>query len=148
MKSIMQKAVALAVSGVLTMGMAASLPVSYLALAETESNVIFQAECEELEGATLWTSIYADEFPGYSGEGFAYLTNETISFEVEAPEDGMYEFTTRCVQILGEDGREQTIAINGSEYMMKMPYANTWTDFSFGIHRLKKGTNTIQLLPK
>lgn len=148
MKSIMKKATALAVSGVLTMGMAASLPVSYLASAEAESNVIFQAECENLEGATLWTSIYADEFPGYSGEGFAYLTSETISFEVEAPEDGMYEFTTRCVQILSEDGREQTIAINGSEYMMKMPYANTWTDFSFGIHRLKKGTNTIQLLPK
>lgn len=147
MKSIIQKMTALAISSVMTVGMASSLPISYLASAE-ESNVIFQAECEELEGATLWTSIYADEFPGYSGEGFAYLTNETISFEVEAPEDGMYEFTTRCVQILDQNGREQTIAINGSEYMMKMPYANTWTDFSFGIHRLKKGTNTIQLLAK
>ena len=147
MKSIIQKMAAFAISSVMTVGMASSLPISYLASAE-ESNVIFQAECEELEGATLWTSIYADEFPGYSGEGFAYLTNETISFEVEAPEDGMYEFTTRCVQILDQNGREQTIAINGSEYMMKMPYANTWTDFSFGIHRLKKGTNTIQLLAK
>lgn len=50
MKFIMKKATALAVSGVLTMGMAASLPVSYLASAEAESNVIFQAECENLEG--------------------------------------------------------------------------------------------------
>ena len=32
--------------------------------------------------------------------------------------------------------------------MMKLPYSDTWTDFSFGIHRLKKGTNKIQLLPK
>jgi len=68
MKSIIQKMTALAISSVMTVGMASSLPVSYLASAEAESNVIFQAECEELEGATLWTSIYADEFPGYSGD--------------------------------------------------------------------------------
>ena len=60
----------------------------------------------------------------------------------------MYEITTRSAQILDKNGREQTISINGSEFMMKMPYADSWTDFSFGIHRLKKGTNKIQLLPK
>ncbi len=42
----------------------------------------------------------------------------------------------------------RTISINGSEFMMKMPYADSWTDFSFGIHASKKGTNKIQLLPK
>ena len=142
-----KKGIALAVSGVLTIGMAASLPFSSFAESAGE-NVIFQAECEDLDGATTWTDIYGQQFPGYSGSGFCYLTGETLTFEVEAPEDGMYEFTTRSAQILDKNGREQTISINGSEFMMKMPYADSWTDFSFGIHRLKKGTNKIQLLPK
>ena len=142
-----RKGIALAVSGVLTVGMAASLPFGSLADAADE-DIIFQAEGEDLDGATTWTDIYGQQFPGYSGSGFCYLTGETLTFEVEAPEDGMYEFTTRSAQILDKDGREQTISINGSEFMMKMPYADSWTDFSFGIHRLKKGTNKIQLLPK
>ena len=142
-----RKGIALAVSGVLTVGMAASLPFGSLADAADE-DIIFQAEGEDLDGATTWTDIYGQQFPGYSGSGFCYLTGETLTFEVEAPEDGMYEFTTRSAQILDKDGREQTISINGSEFMMKMPYSDTWTDFSFGIHRLKKGTNKIQLLPK
>lgn len=147
MKSIIRKFTALAVSSVMAVGMASSLPISYLAQAE-EDDVILQVECEDLEGATLWTSIYEKQFPGYSGEGFVYLTNETITVDVEVPEEGMYEFSTRCVQVLDESGREQTLSVNGTEFMYKMPYLDTWTDFSFGIHRLKKGTNTIQLLPK
>ena len=142
-----RKGIALAISGVLTVGMAASLPFSSFAESAGE-NVIFQAECEDLDGATTWTDIYGQQFPGYSGSGFCYLTGETLTFEVEAPEEGMYEFTTRSAQILDKDGREQTISINGSEFMMKMPYADSWTDFSFGIHRLKKGTNKIQILPR
>ncbi len=147
MKSIIRKLTALAVSSVMVGSMASSLPISYLAQAVDEG-VILQAECEDLEGATLWTSIYEKQFPNYSGEGFAYLTNETITVEVEVPEEGMYEFSTRCVQILDQGGREQTLSINGTEFMYKIPYYDTWTDFSIGIHRLKKGTNTIQLLPK
>ena len=114
-----RKGIALAVSGVLTVGMAASLPFGSLADAADE-DIIFQAEGEDLDGATTWTDIYGQQFPGYSGSGFCYLTGETLTFEVEAPEDGMYEFTTRSAQILDKDGREQTISINGSEFMMKM----------------------------
>ena len=147
MHTWVRKGIALAVSGVLTVGMAASLPFGSLADAADE-DIIFQAECEDLDGATTWTDIYGQQFPGYSGSGFCYLTGETLTFEVEAPEDGMYEFTTRSAQILDKNGREQTISINGSEFMMKMPYADSWTDFSFGIHRLKKGTNKIQILPR
>ncbi len=108
----------------------------------------FTAECETLEGAELWTSIYDKQLPGYSGDGFAYLTNGTIKFEITVPEDGMYEFTTRYTQILSEEGREQTISINGAKFMYKFPYTSEWSDFSFGVHRLNKGVNTIEILPQ
>lgn len=72
-----RKGIALAVSGVLTVGMAASLPFGSLADAADE-DIIFQAEGEDLDGATTWTDIYGQQFPGYSGSGFCYLTGETL----------------------------------------------------------------------
>lgn len=60
---------------------------------------------------TLWTSIYEMQFSGYSGEGFVYLTNETITVDVEVPEEGMYEFSTRCVQVLDKsDGNRRFLS--------------------------------------
>ncbi len=111
----------------------------------------FTSECEDLElgeGTTVWTSIYETQLPGYSGEGFVYLTNGSMKFEITVPEDGMYEITTRYTQILSEDGREQTISINGANRMYKFPYTKEWTDYSFGVHRLNKGVNTIEILPQ
>ena len=88
-------------------------------------------------------------FPGYSGSGFCYLTGETLTFEVEAPEDGMYEFTTRSAQILDKNGREQTISDQWfGIYDEDAVFRYLDGTLSFGIHRLKKGTNKIQLLPK
>lgn len=107
--------------------------------------VIFTSEAEILEGAELWTDIYGKEFPGYSGEGFAYLTNKEITFEVEAPEEGMYEISTRYTQINDTGGRKQTISVNGQDFMVDFPYADQWTDTSFGLFRLKEGANTIVL---
>ncbi len=120
--------------------------------AETsESNVVFESECENLTlsaGTEVWTSVYEKQLPGYSGDGFIYLTNGSMKFELEVEEDGMYEISTRYAQILSEDGREQTISINGSKYMVSFPYADTWQDISFGIFRLKAGVNTIEILPQ
>lgn len=118
---------------------------------ENESNVIFQSECEDLtlKDLTVWTSIYNTQLPGYSGEGFVYLTNGSIEFTVNAPEDGMYDISTRYVQILDKnEPRMQTISINGKNTMIGFPYADTWTDKSFGMFRLNKGENTIQILPQ
>ena len=79
---------------------------------------IFESECELLgEDTELWTSIYETQLPGYSGDGFAYLTAKNIKFEVEAPEEGMYEIDVRYAQILSKEGRLQTLAVNGSEYI-------------------------------
>ena len=50
MHTWVRKGIALAISGVLTVGMAASLPFSSFAESAGE-NVIFQAECEDLDGA-------------------------------------------------------------------------------------------------
>ena len=105
-------------------------------------------EAETLKGVDqVWTSIYATEVPGYSGEGFAYLTSSPISFKVEVEEEGMYQIDVRAVQILDEGGRQQTISINGIDYTYNMPYLDTWTDVSFGVFRLKAGENEITLKP-
>ena len=74
------------------------------------ADVILKIEGENLEGSDqLWTSIYQTEIPGYSGEGFAYLTAGALSFTVDVPADGMYAITVRGAQILDQDGRYQTV---------------------------------------
>lgn len=115
-----------------------------------KSGVIFESEAENLqEGVQLWTKIYETECPGYSGDGFIYITGDSVSFEVEAPEDGMYNINLRYIQILGApEPRLQTISVNGSEYSNNMPSASEWTDSTFAIVRLNKGTNKFSILNK
>ncbi len=108
----------------------------------------YKVQGEDLEGATLWTSIYENQIPGYVGEGFAYLTNDALTFNVTVPEDGMYQLNVRGAQILGEDGRMQTVAINGVEYSKTVPYYKEWTDIDFGVVRLRAGENEISFLNK
>lgn len=137
-------------AAVMTASIAGAMPVIAEETTE-ESNVVFHSECEDLtlaDGMEVWTSIYDTQLPGYSGEGFIYLTNGSMKFEIEVEEDGMYEISTRYAQILSEDGRDQTISVNGSNYMVSFPYADTWQDISFGIFRLKAGVNTIEILPQ
>ena len=110
--------------------------------------VLIKAECEDLSGAELWTSIYENQLPGYSGEGFAYVTSKAITLEVEAPEEGMYQIDVRYAQILDKSGRDQTISVNGTKNMIKFPYTDKWTDISMGVFRLNKGTNEIEISPQ
>ena len=110
--------------------------------------MLIKAECEDLSGAELWTSIYENQLPGYSGEGFAYVTSKAITLEVEAPEEGMYQIDVRYAQILDKSGRDQTISVNGKKNMIKFPYTDKWTDISMGVFRLNKGTNQIEISPQ
>lgn len=110
--------------------------------------VLIKAECEDLSGAELWTSIYENQLLGYSGEGFAYVTSKAITLEVEAPEEGMYQIDVRYAQILDKSGRDQTISVNGKKNMIKFPYTDKWTDISMGVFRLNKGTNEIEISPQ
>ncbi|MGN0622266.1 MAG: glycosyl hydrolase [Porcipelethomonas sp.] len=141
-------------AAVLTASFLSSAAIAFPTSAAEDGDVYTQfpltMECEDMDlhGDKVWTSIYETQLPGYSGEGFVYLTGSEASFEVVVPEDGMYEITTSYAQILDETGRDQTISINGTEFMMKFPYADEWTEASFGMFRLKAGTNEIKLLPK
>ena len=133
---------------------AAAISAVYLAVAAPcvsaieGGEVLIKAECEDLSGAELWTSIYENQLPGYSGEGFAYVTSKAITLEVEAPEEGMYQIDVRYAQILDKSGRDQTISVNGKKNMIKFPYTDKWTDISMGVFRLNKGTNEIEISPQ
>lgn len=106
----------------------------------------FVIEGEDMEDATLWTSIYENQIPGYSGEGFWYLTASPASFEVTVPEDAMYQLTVRGAQILNEGARQQAIKVNGVKYTTQAAYSDKWTDYDFGMIRLNKGVNTIEFI--
>ena len=118
------------------------------AVADTAASTSFPyvIEGEDMEGATTWTSIYENQLPGYSGEGFWYLTASPASFEVTVPEDGMYSIVVHGAQILNEEGRQQAVKINGIKYTTVAAYSNEWTDYNFGVVRLNKGVNEIEFI--
>ncbi len=120
------------------------------ATAETATDVVFKSECEDLEldGCQLWTSVYEKEIPNYSGEGFVYLTNGTMSTTVTVEEDAMYEITVRYAQFLDEGARMQTICVNGNDTTIDFPRTEEWKDISLGLFRMNKGENTIVIKPQ
>lgn len=114
------------------------------------SSALFFIECENAQLSSdlkVTTDIYGQAKPGYSGNGFVWMQSSgTLTFEVTVPETGMYAISTRYMQELSSDGRLQYLYINGinkGSYML--PYTKEWSDFNFGIHKLSKGTNTIQI---
>ena len=148
----MKKSIRKTVSALLALTMCAAgtglLPVIAEDAAEVKALPLGTYEVETFDGVEVWTSIYENQLPGYSGDGFAYLTSNPINFNIEVDEEGMYEIKFRAAQILSEDGRMQTITVNGVEYSYTMPYLNEWTDISFGFIRLKKGVNEISIINK
>ena len=125
----------------------APFSVPTVSAAETTS-FPFTIEGENMEGATLWTSIYETKIPDYSGEGFWYLTNASASFEVNVPEDAMYQLTVHGAQILSGEGgeRQQAVKVNGIKYITQAAYSDKWRDYDFGMIRLNKGVNTIEFI--
>ena len=142
-----KKAVALAAAAAMTAVQFTSTGIHNV-FAEDETAFSYVIEGEDMEGASLWKENYGPAPEKWSGEGFAYLTNATFSFTVDAPEDGMYDISVKAIQVLNEEGREQTVSVNGSEKMMKMPYNADWIDFDFGTFRMNKGKNTIEFPSK
>lgn len=127
---------------------AASMPFT-APVSAADTKFPYTIQGEDMEGAEPWTKIYSDEFPGFNGEGFTYITGGPVSFTLTVPEDGMYNVNVRGLQILDkEGGRMETIAINGVEYSKIVPYYDKWTDIDFGVVRLKAGENEIAFLNK
>lgn len=93
------------------------------------------------------TQIYGTPKPGYSGSGFVWMQNSgTITFNVTVPETGMYTISTRYMQELSTEGRQQSLSVNGvNKGNFMLPYTTSWSDYSFGYHKLTQGSNTIQL---
>ena len=142
MKNFIRKALSAASAVVMT---AAAMPFTAPVNA-ADTAFPFVIEGEDLEGADLWTSIYQTELPGYSGKGFWYLTASPASFEVTVPEDAMYQLTVHGAQILNEGARQQAVKVNGVKYLTQAAYSEKWTDYDFGMIRLKKGVNTIEFI--
>lgn len=114
------------------------------------SSPLFVIESEHTQlssDLSVVTEIYGQPKPGYSGNGFVWMQSSgTLTFDVTVPETGMYTISTRYMQELSADGRLQYLYINGTStgsYML--PYTKEWSDFSFGMHKLQKGSNTIQI---
>lgn len=152
MKNKIKKAISL-VSAVAMSAVAISSVIPAYAEKKTDTKATsfpYTIEGEDMDDVEkVWTSIYENEVPNYSGEGFAYITSGAYSFKVNVEEDGMYQVTVRGAQILDkETPRQQTIAINGVEYSKAVPYYNEWTDIDFGVVRLRKGENEISFLNK
>lgn len=115
-----------------------------------KDSVFYYSECENLKLSSdlkVTNAIYGESKPGYTGDGFVWMQGSgTLTITVDAPETAMYAISTRFMQELSTDGRLQYLYINGKStgsYML--PYATDWTDFSFGLHKLQKGINTIEI---
>ncbi|HAG14269.1 MAG TPA: beta-mannosidase [Ruminococcus sp.] len=143
MKKMLQRNISILTAAVTAI---ASQTFAPLTTGNAAANVILTIEGESMEGADLWTSIYQTELPGYSGDGFAYLTASPMSFKVTVPDDGLYSVNVRGAQILNQEGRMQTVKVNGSKYTKVIPYVDKWTDLSFGLVRLNKGENEIEFI--
>lgn len=114
---------------------------------------LFESECEDLtiENAEVTTKVYNDEYPGYTGDGFVWVTSGgTMSFTVNAPKTGMYRLVSKCIMYLDGDGgtREAEVSVQRSDdsswkKTVKIPHTATWNDFSFGDIKLTEGENTV-----
>lgn len=111
---------------------------------------LFYSECEDLKlagDAQITDNVYGGYNTGFSGKGYVWIQgNGSFSFEVDAPEDGMYNLEVRSWQYLDETGRVQSYSVNGNKgtsYLM--PHSDTFTDYSMGLIRLNKGTNEIKI---
>ena len=128
---------------------------AFSVIAEEEAETDIPCPCTGYMKSRPWRALtrfglpfMKTRFQGYSGEGFAYLTSNPISFKIEVDEEAMYQIDVRAAQILDQGGRLQTISINGIDYTYNMPYLDKWTEVTFGVFRLKKGVNEIVLKPQ
>ena len=143
-----KKAAAVMAAAAMTAVQFTGTGLSNVIAADAATTFPYTIEAEDMEGASLWKENYGPAPKEWSGEGFAYLTNATFSFTVTVPEDGMYDISIKAIQVLNQEGREQTVSVNGNEKMVKLGYTEDWVDFDFGLFRLNKGENTIEFPSK
>ena len=152
MRKFWKRAGSVGIAAALLAGILQVAPTSFVSMAADEP--LFSSECEDLtlsSDATVATKVYNDEYPGYTGEGFVWVTSAgTMSFTIDAPETGMYRLMTRCLVYLGNVGetRQATISVTRSDDStwskdVKIAHTESWNDYSWGDIKLTKGENTI-----
>ncbi|MBN1602840.1 MAG: hypothetical protein JW915_14620 [Chitinispirillaceae bacterium] len=124
------------------------IPVSNFAAGSLPVKVEAES-CALSNGATVTARVYETEYPGFSGDGFVWVSNAgTITLEVTIPQNAMYELSTKCWMYLGEksETRLQTVSINGvSQGNFYIPNNGGWIDFSFGFTYLEAGKAKIEI---
>lgn len=130
--------------------LAVSLLLGLLTVPVHAATPLFTIEGENAQLSSdlqIATQIYGQPKPGYSGSGFVWMQSSgTITFTVTVPTTGMYTISTRYMQELSAEGRQQSLTVNGvSKGSFMLPYATTWSNYGFGYHKLTQGVNTIQL---
>ncbi len=148
MKKIFSRGLSLLTTFVMACSILLSMPVSVKAANSLPVNVEAES-CTLSNGATTTTNVYGTQYPGYSGEGFVWVTNAgIITLKVSVPESAMYELSTRCWMYLGEENetRLQSVSVNGKPLgNFYIPNKNKWIDYSFGFFYLEAGTATIEI---
>lgn len=128
--------------------LSAALVGSQTSLFEAKAGeILFSANVEDLTDSSgnalkAWTDVWGNTI-NYEGDAFFYLQGDTIMFTVDAPYEGMYDFTATACQINNTGNQMQTVSVNGSEYTYYIPNGNTMEEVNMGRIRLQEGVNTI-----
>ncbi|HOV27796.1 MAG TPA: glycosyl hydrolase [Pseudobacteroides sp.] len=148
MKNLFKRALSILTTVTMLCSFFLTIPGSVIAAVSLPVDVEAEA-CTLSNGAVVATNVYGTEYPGYSGDGFVWVTNAgTITLEVNIPKDAMYELKTRCWMYLGKENetRLQNVTVNGVSYSdFYIPNKNGWIDYSFGFFFLKAGTAKIEI---
>ena len=145
MKIIFRRALSMLLTITMVCSVILIMPVSVQAALSAPLDVEAEA-CTLSNGAVVATNVYGTNYPGYSGDGFVWVTGSgTITLEVNVPKDAMYELSTRCWMYLSET-RLQNVTVNGVSYSdFYIPNKGGWMDYSFGFFFLKAGTAKIEI---
>ncbi len=148
MKKVFRRALSLLTAITMACSVLLTMPGSVQAANSVPIDVEAEA-CTLSNGAVVATNVYGTTYPGFSGDGFVWVSNAgTITLEVNVPKDAMYELKTRCWMYLGKENetRLQAVTVNGVSYSdFYIPNKNGWIDYSFGFFFLKAGTAKIEI---
>jgi len=128
----------------------AFLILAYTSFQNNNTKFPYVVEAEDLEGSKgPETTIDDKTIKGeFSGKGFVYLVEGSLTMNLTVPEDGIYEFSARVAQIGSQSESQQIISINKVDFKYSVPYAEEWIDFDFGMYTLSKGDNIIKFEPQ
>jgi mannan endo-1,4-beta-mannosidase len=121
--------------------------VGSLPITAEDFSLTLEAEDAVLTSVEATTKVYNDEYPGFTGTGFAWMTQAgSVSFNIDVPVKAAYKVVVRGFSYL-EDDRLQRIDINGvnkgTDFIF--PASKTWLEINLGVFPFKEGENTFEI---